>query len=427
MNASTRRAPVRPVVSSADRGVPESGIRVGLVGSCYWPLAGGMEMYLRQLATALANDGHGVSVATRFVRARPADVGEMHRGWEEHTEYDDQGTHVTVVAPSPGRTLLLRPVHWLHFRSPALAVRMTEAALGRQLRDALTGCDVIHYSGAGRELLGFVALGVAQRLDVPFVVTPHTHEGSWGDGSLDLDLYRRATRVVALTQDEAGRLARAGVDSSALRVIGHGVSVTGGGDAGRFRSKHELGDGPVVLYLGRKTPDKGFDLLLEAARSLWELVPDARIVLAGAPAAEKTLRPEIDDPRVVSLGHIDEAEREDAFAACDVFCLPSAAEAFGLVVLEAWSYGKPVVVSDIPTLRERLGAGGGLVVPREADAIAKALAALLLDSELRRVHGAIGNRIALASTWQEAARQTVDLYIDAGVQTQRRGSLTRDE
>jgi glycosyltransferase involved in cell wall biosynthesis len=166
----------------------------------------------------------------------------------------------------------------------------------------------------------------------------------------------------------------------------------------------------VVLFLGRKTPDKGFDLLLHAAPHLWRRFPDARIVLAGAEGRDRPIPAAANDPRVVQLGHIDDAEREDAYAACDVFCLPSFAEAFGLVVLEAWGYGKPVVASDIPTLSERLARGGGLTAPLEPEAIAEALARVLGDTELRDRLGAEGRAQAATATWSATARSMTSIY-----------------
>jgi glycosyltransferase involved in cell wall biosynthesis len=244
-------------------------------------------------------------------------------------------------------------------------------------------------------------------------VTPHTHAGVWGDSPLDLALYRRADGVVALTDDERARLAALGVREERLRVVGHGVSVRGGGDGEGFRRRHGL-TGPVVLFLGRKARYKGYPLLLEAAPALWARVPDAHFVLAG-PADAEALPPALAavraDPRVRDLGFLSDAEREDAFAACDVFGLPSEAEAFGLVVVEAWAYGKPVVARDIPTLRERVGgAGGGLLVPGRADALADALARLLSDAPLRAALGARGRAEAERRTWPRVAQEMAALY-----------------
>jgi glycosyltransferase involved in cell wall biosynthesis len=286
-------------------------------------------------------------------------------------------------------------------------------ALGRPVRDALKGVDVVHYSGAGREMLGFVARRAAADLGVPFVVTPHTHEGVWGDSPLDGDLYGRADRVIAVTKDEARRLSGLGVDPGRIGVVGHGVSVGGGGDAARFRTRHGL-TGPIVLFVGRRTPDKGYDLLLEAAPAIWAREPRAHIVLAGTPGQARELPRALADSRVRDLGPLDDQEREDAYAACDVFVLPSQAEAFGLVVQEAWAYARPVVVSDIPTLRERVAdAGGGLLSRRDPDAFADAICRLLGDERLRRQMGAAGAAVAAANSWSDAARRTAAIYADA--------------
>jgi len=373
-----------------------------------------MEVYLRELAAALAAVGHDVRVATRFARDHPPDTATLHVGSEDPRRYSDDDVTVAVLGTARGRGWLMRPVHRVHFHAPRLAVRFLHAALGPSLRRALLDADVVHYSGTGRELLGFVARREAVRLGVPFVVTPHTHEGHWGDGALDLDLYRSADRVVALTLDERRRLTAAGVSPTAIDVVGHGVSVAGGGDGASFRATHGLGDAPVVLFLGRKTPDKGFDLLLESAPALWSRVPDARVVLAGTGGAPRALPPSAMDPRVLTLGRLDDAEREDAYAACDVFALPSEAEAFGLVVLEAWSYAKPVVASDIPTLRERLARGGGIAVARNPEAMGLALARVLADAGLRQRLGQEGQAAARFATWERAATAMTALYERAG-------------
>jgi glycosyltransferase involved in cell wall biosynthesis len=118
---------------------------------------------------------------------------------------------------------------------------------------------------------------------------------------------------------------------------------------------------------------------------------------------------------VRDLAFLSDAEREDAFAACDVFALPSEAEAFGLVVVEAWAYGKPVVARDIPTLRERVGgAEGGLLVEPGAGALAEALARLLLDAPLRASIGAQGRAAAARQTWGGVAGAMGRIYAEAG-------------
>ncbi len=388
-------------------------LRVALVGTCAWPVPGGMEAYLHALAEALAERGHGVSVVTRFARARPETMAGLHAGWEPARRHrDGRGVAVETVSPTrPGR-LLLRAVHRAHFRAPGLAARLMATALGRSLRRAVRGADVVHYSGTGRELLGFVAAAEAARRAVPFVVTPHTHQGQWGEGAVDRALYRAADRVVALTNDERQRLAAMGVAPSAIAVVGHGVCVRGDGDGRRFRDRHGLGDAPVVLFLGRQSAAKGLDVLLDAVPGLRARVPGARVVVAGPPG-DRPAAP-TSEAGVCRLGLLSDGEREDALAAASVLCLPSEGEAFGLVVLEAWAYGVPVVVSDLPTLRERVdAAGGGVAVPRTAGAVSHALARLLTEPETRGAMGAAGRRHAAGCTWARAAAQVDALYRDA--------------
>ena len=398
---------------------PESRLRVGLVGTACWPVVGGMEVYLHRLAHALADAGHDVRIATRYVGARPDGMRGALPGGEPPRTYTDGAVTTHVVGPRgrAGRALL-RPVYRLHFYDATrpLARALQQAALGPPLAAALAGCDVVHYSGTGQEFLGFAALREARRASAAFVVTPHTHAGAWGDGPLDLALYRQADAVVALTEDERARLTAAGLEPARVPVIGHGVSVAGTGDGARFRAAHGLPpEAPIVLFVGRKATYKGYPLLLSAMPALWEAHPEARLVLVGphetgadAPAAVRA------DPRVLDLGVVTDAEREDAYAACDVFALPSAAEAFGLVYLEAWAYGKPVVALRIPTMEELVErTGGGLLVDWDADEVAATLARLLADAPLRARLGAAGRAGAARRTWADVAADVATAYAAA--------------
>ena len=97
----------------------------------------------------------------------------------------------------------------------------------------------------------------------------------------------------------------------------------------------------------------------------------------------------------LDLGRADDADKADALAACDVFCMPSAAESFGIVYVEAWSYGKPVVGGPAPAVRELIENDvTGLVVDEQrADAVAAALVRLLTDGQLRSRLGSAGRTL----------------------------------
>jgi rhamnosyl/mannosyltransferase len=113
--------------------------------------------------------------------------------------------------------------------------------------------------------------------------------------------------------------------------------------------KHAKGE-PHFFFLGRLVPYKGLPVLLDALRE----VP-GRLWIGGTGPLEEGLRKRAAkarlDGKIEFLGEITEEEKFRRFATCDAFVLPSVsrAEAFGLVLLEAMSMGRPVVVSDLPT------------------------------------------------------------------------------
>jgi glycosyltransferase involved in cell wall biosynthesis len=123
------------------------------------------------------------------------------------------------------------------------------------------------------------------------------------------------------------------------------------------------------------------------------------------------------DPRVLELDTLGLApeslqEKTDAYAACDVFCLPSTQESFGGVFTEAWSLGKPVIGCDIPAVRTVIDDGeNGLLTRRRPAEIAERIVYLLERPDLRRRMGEHGRaKVQARYTWQRLAEQTLKVY-----------------
>jgi glycosyltransferase involved in cell wall biosynthesis len=178
-----------------------------------------------------------------------------------------------------------------------------------------------------------------------------------------------------------------------------------GGDELRRRNRIE---GPLVLFLGIRRAHKGHDLLVDAAPGVCASVPSATFAFVGPGSALA----ETPGARVLDVGEVDDDERAAWLDAADVLCLPSASETFGVAVLEAWSARKPVLVSDIPPLRELIvRSGGGEVAPRDPNAIAEALTRLLADPSRLRTLGESGRRFwAAGYTVQAVAGRHEELY-----------------
>ncbi|MEO8632512.1 MAG: glycosyltransferase [Chloroflexota bacterium] len=147
-------------------------------------------------------------------------------------------------------------------------------------------------------------------------------------------------------------------------TLGLGLDAPGAYDMAAFRAAHQL-EGPIVLYLGQVSEGKGCDELL-AAWSAYRSRPNARpatLVLAG------TVRMELPDRAdVVALGRIRDAEKYAALAAADALVLPSRFESLGIVLLEAWQVGTPVLVrADNPVTAGQVARSGGGLTYRDAD------------------------------------------------------------
>jgi len=155
------------------------------------------------------------------------------------------------------------------------------------------------------------------------------------------------------------------------------------------------GEAPVidtvtVLFVGRLVYYKGCDVLLEA----FEKVSGANLRIVGSGVLEESLKKRAEgfSGKVKFLGSISDDELAQEFASCDIFVLPSTAksEAFGLVQIEAMSYGKPVINTNLPGGVPYVSIDGitGLTVPpSDAEALAAALQRLIDDKKLRLEFG----------------------------------------
>jgi glycosyltransferase involved in cell wall biosynthesis len=191
----------------------------------------------------------------------------------------------------------------------------------------------------------------------------------------------------------------------------------------RFRLAGGRLDRPVVLYVGRLSPEKGLEVLGRVA----EAVPGVRLALVGDGPARAKLERELAGCAVQFLGFLRGDKLAAAFASADVFVMPSTSETLGFVVLEAMSAGLPVVAAragGIPDLVSD-GENGILYEPADPAAAGKAVAELLAHPGRRLDLAARGRETALRSSWAQETKQLVDAYRKAIVIARRRGLLGR--
>jgi glycosyltransferase involved in cell wall biosynthesis len=188
----------------------------------------------------------------------------------------------------------------------------------------------------------------------------------------------------------------------------------------RVRARYGLPD-RFVLGLGTLQPRKNFDGLVEAFRWLlseWGDEPeiaDLHLVISGGKGwmFEDTLalveRVGLSE-RVHFAGFVEDADLPALYTMAAVFAFPSWYEGFGLPVLEAMACSTPVVAADNSSLPEVVGDAGLMVDASDAGGLAAALAKLLTDEVLRARLELAGAEQVRCFTWENAARQLLDLY-----------------
>ena len=284
---------------------------------------------------------------------------------------------------------------WNRFASKAFLHTALESIL-RHSWQRLQKSDpkVIHYVGTGWDFFGFPIAKFARDYQARFVITPAIHPSAWGSDRIDIRLYRQADRVICFTHQESRSLQQLGLPEQKLCVCPLPPTCRPDGDGPRFRKSRNLQERPCVLFVGRRDEGKGYPALVQAWPLVLRAIPDAVLILAGPGGEEyRELFASIPAHNVCDLGVPNEIQKADAIAACDVFCLPSAHESFGIVYVDAWSYGKPVVCGTAAACREFIADGEtGVWANQVPEQLAEKLIALLQNHPLRNSIGEAGKR-----------------------------------
>ncbi|MDQ3757723.1 MAG: glycosyltransferase, partial [Actinomycetota bacterium] len=310
---------------------------------------GGMNVYVRELATALARAGVECDVYTRAEAPSQAAVVAVEPGFRVH--------HVAAgpLAPVPKDDL------------PALVDEFADGVLARVEQGYVPQAFHANYW-----LSGIAGHTLKHRLDLPLVSTFHTLARVKAEG--DVEPERRAAAeahvmgcsdaVLASCSVEAQQIAALyGTDADRIEIVAPGVDHAYFSPGHRPQARRALGireEGPVLLFVGRIQPLKGLDVAVRTLARL-DAHDDALLVVVGGPSGLQGTA-EID--RVRALAHqLGVADRilwvppqphellSTYYRAADVCLVPSRSESFGLVALEAAACGTPVVAAAVGGLR----------------------------------------------------------------------------
>jgi D-inositol-3-phosphate glycosyltransferase len=381
--------------------------------------AGGMNVYVHALASSLARAGVAVDVLTRREHAEQPPVVVVEPGYR-----------VMHIAAGPCAPV---PRHVF----PELVAPFSEAARAT-LERCGTDYDVLH---ANYWVSGAVGHRLKHELDLPLVTTFHSLDrvrASVGFGDeitlrprVEAEVVRCADLVIAATGDERDQLVRYyGADPERVEIVPQGVdaSLFSRGDQAAARRALRLGDGPVLLFVGRIQPLKGVDLAVEALARLE--AHRATLLVVGGPSGpegeDELMRVHrlVEDLGLESRVRFIPPQAHEKLAtyyqAADVCIVPSRSESFGLVALEAAACGTPVVATNVGGLRYVVehGSTGYLVDGRDPDDFAAPIDRILRGDARAMSENAVQR--AKGFRWNIAAarlrRHYDDLALRAPVQ-----------
>jgi glycosyltransferase involved in cell wall biosynthesis len=295
-------------------------------------------------------------------------------------------------------------------------VRADAASAPQALARAVPGWqpDLVHAFDLAKPLLVAAGREVAQQAGRPFVLTPCSAPSTWPDPEAGRAACRAAGAAFTLTGAEGARLAAAGVPADRIRVVPPAADEPDEPLAQRFRQRTGIA-GPVVLFVGRRVPAKGYRELLLATRVVWRTRPDVRFVFLGPDGGDAGRHfAEHADDRVHDLGVTNDRTKHDAIAASSVLCLPTSADVFPLVFIEAWAQRRPVISGDFAGVTEVVRHGiDGLIVRPRPEPIAAALLDLLGDPDRRLAMGRAGqDRVRRSFGWDRVAECYEKHYLD---------------
>ena len=394
----------------------------------YPPAVGGAELWAQEVCRYLARQGHTVRVCTlavnheeEFWRDPPDDAwtfsfGPFGYDGDVAVRRYRRSMPIPTIWSGVYKLLLDR---WLkiYFYGPH-----SGEMYGRLWREILPA-DVV-FLHALPHPHNHVAFLIAKLLRKKTVIVPHFHPTHpFYERWINYWLLRHCDAVITVTEYEKTYLHAHGVAAEKLHVTGNGVHLeiyqADNLEATRqtLTQQHGLqANERVVTFIGRKVPEKGVADLIAATKVLRQDMP-VRLFLVG-PELEwfRDIYADLsaeDRTYIVDLGLVSHQEKVNILHLSDLLALPSKHEAFGIVFLEAWACGIPVVGSREGAIPSVIGQEGLVCTFGDADDLARTLKQALADPEALRKMGAHGKtKVQMQYTW-EAIGKTAEQALRA--------------
>ncbi|WP_169973322.1 glycosyltransferase family 4 protein [Tautonia rosea] len=388
----------------------------------YAPCLGGAETYGRAMVRRLVDQGHGVDVLTSDARDLWYFNDPRRARLDEPPVSTIDGARVRrfPVRHIPmqryfGKLLSYAP-HW-----PTQCRFASYMPLIPELERTSETYDAVFAVGFPFTNFSFAAWKKARSCGAPLILTPFLHLATPGDPvhrhytkPHQLRLLREADAVVVVTELESEAVAGWGIPRSRIVKVSMGYEPTEvcGGRGDRFRETYRIGPSqPMIGHLATLDPNKGTNDLVQSVMALNALRAaddPVALVLAGvsSPHFERFAAelPSSTKRWLIRTGPLSTTDKADFFDAIDVFAMPSRTDSFGIVFLEAWANGKPVVAAAAGGVAEVVEHDRtGVLVPfGNVEKLSSVLEWLIDQPETARRLGEAGRqRVAQGCSWDE--------------------------
>ena len=343
----------------------------------FYPFLGGIEHRMHMTSKLFAARGHDVTVLTSRLPGTPE---------EEETEY--------------GYRIVRVPSKLINIYNPPYVI-------SKKVLETLNGldADIVNYNYRWAPSFdGDMARYAGRKV--------FTYHNMWGEGvgitgrisEINDNRYRKKLmtydHIVAITDCVRDDLVRRGIPQDMITVISNCLETF-----------PELSDeeGEFILNLGRMVGTKGLDYLVEAMRDV-----DYKLIMCGKGPESKHISKLIRkyglEDRIEMRGWVSDEKKERLMSTCKFFVMPSIYEAYGLAALEALSYGKPIVCTDVDGLPGNVKHAGYYVKPKDSVGLAAAINDLLSDDDRRAALSRNALEVVHEFTWDDQIKKTESLY-----------------
>ena len=378
-------------------------LRIGMFSweSMYSIKVGGVSPHVTFLAEALAKKGHEVHIFTR-----PGELSDYDKINNVHYQRCTNDHSEDIVQQMDN---------------------MCDAMVDRfyAVEDLYGDFDILHLHDWHPVMAMY---NLKKKRPLPWVMTFHSTEyGRNGNNFNTTDIFRNishkewlggfeSSQIITVSeqmQDEIKFLYQ--IPDDKINVIGNGVNgIKKKIDSNEIKNRYDISIGdPLILFLGRMMYQKGPDILVDSISNILKESGNAKFVFAGDGDMRKPCQNMVTKMGITDscrfLGYVNDNDRVDLINACDIFCVPSRNEPFGITVLEAWTAEKPVLGTEAISIIDNFV--NGIRTPVNSDSISYYMNIMLADPGGCKRMGKNGKRKAEKKyNWENIATQTENVY-----------------